>query len=158
MVYRVRSLFSYDINDLFHLGRNLDDLRKFAGDKKWRVVKDKDGTVLDYHGDDLLSKTTYITEMPPHFFRATVVITGLEMHPFDLTVTLESKGPNRTLIEYCTRCDLPPDYDHDVIWGTIDEFRTALFTEFCKAAKAMETERRTRETKTPFVDIEINKK
>jgi hypothetical protein len=153
MLYKVRSMFSFDINDLFHLGRNLDDLRKYAGDKKWRVVKEKDGTVLDYHGDDLLSKTTYISEMPPHFFRAMVVITGLEAHPFDLTVTLESKGHNKTMIEYLTRVDLPPDYDHEVIRSTIDEFRSALFAEFAKAAKAKEAERRKKETAVPFEDV-----
>jgi hypothetical protein len=34
MLYKVRSMFNFDITDLYHLGRNLDDLRKYAGDKK----------------------------------------------------------------------------------------------------------------------------
>ena len=156
MVYLVRTMFNFDIRDLYFLGRNLDELKKYAGDKKWRVVKDEDGAVLDYHGDELLSKTYYIEERAPQYFKAKVIITGLEASPFDLRVSLETKGTNKTIVEYKTKCDLPPDFDRDVIWDTIDEFRKNLFDQFSKAAVALERDRRKLETSVPYEDIENN--
>lgn len=152
-IYTKKTRFMFDIRDLFYLARNLEQLRLYAGDSRWRTERLEDDTILDYHGDDLLSRTTYIDENPPTYLRANVVITGLEAYPFDLEVSLEEKGKNQTVVEYTINCDMSPELDREVIWTTIDEFRKTLYTEFAKAAHNLELERRREETAVPFVDI-----
>lgn len=153
-IYCKNTRFHYDIRDLFYLARNLDKLREYAGDAKWRTERLDMDSILDYHGDDLLSKTTIIEDNPPTFMRATVIITGLEQFPFDLEVTLEEKGKNQTVVEYKIHADLGEEFDQEVIWSTIDEFRKALYTEFAKACHNLELERRRQETAHPFIDLD----
>jgi hypothetical protein len=153
-IYSKRTRFMFDINDVFFLARNLDQLREYAGDRKWRTERPDDDTILDYFGDQLLSRTTYLDDNTPDYLKAEVVITGLEDYPFILELTLEEKGKNQAVLEYRITGDIPEEFDLEAIRSTIDEFRKTLYGEVAKAAHNLELERRREETAVPFIDLD----
>ena len=152
-IYRQKTRFMFDIRDLFFLARNLDQLRDYAGDSKWRTERTEDDTILDFFGDQLLSKTSYIDDNPPTFLKAEVIITGLEETPFILNLNLEEVDKNQTVLEYKIKADIPEDFELGALQDTINEFRRTLYGEVAKAAHNLELERRREETATPFIDI-----
>jgi len=155
-IYFKKTRFMFDIRDLFFLARNLDQLRDYAGDSKWRTERTEDDTIQDYYGDQLLSKTSYIDDNPPTFLKAQVIITGLEETPFILNLNLEEVEKNETVLEYQIKADIPDDFEIEALQDTIDEFRKALYSEVAKAAHNLELERRREETAIPFTDMRDN--